>query len=223
VRVRTVSLPDPFAAAVTSTLRNPETDAAGGVVANGVLAANVARHLGGNLIGLPRWTWGSTRRPRFPGTAFERAARMAYLGAGHSRESNPMSKSPAGELLHARDGLLQSSADALSSAVGDDHQHLLGPLGVGGQLVGRSRHGIVERGAALGVHLRQAFAELLTSEVNSQSMKASSEKLTTKASSWVEARIISRAALLTEGRLLYMEPELSITRPMDTGRSVCWS
>ena len=61
------------------------------------------------------------------------------------------------------------------------------------------------------------------SEVKSQSMKASSEKFTTKASSWgFEARIRSSALLLTEGRLRYMEPELSTTRPIETGRSVCW-
>ncbi len=64
---------------------------------------------------------------------------------------------------------------------------------------------------------------LLISEVKSQSINASSEKLTTKASSCgFEARMRSRALLFTEGRLRYIEPELSITRPMETGRSVCW-
>ena len=54
-------------------------------------------------------------------------------------------------------------------------------------------------------------------------MNASSEKLTTKASSWgFEASIRSSALLFTEGRLRYIEPELSTTRPMETGRSVCW-
>ena len=63
----------------------------------------------------------------------------------------------------------------------------------------------------------------LISEVKSQSMKASSEKLTTKASSCgFEASIKSSALLLTEGRLRYIDPELSTTSPMDTGRSVCW-
>ena len=44
-------------------------------------------------------------------------------------------------------------------------------------------------------------------------MKASSEKFTTKASSWgFEAWIRSSALLFTEGRLRDMEPELSTTR-----------
>ena len=54
-------------------------------------------------------------------------------------------------------------------------------------------------------------------------MNASSEKFTTKASSCgFEAWIKSSALLFTEGRLRYIEPELSTTRPMETGRSVCW-
>ena len=53
-------------------------------------------------------------------------------------------------------------------------------------------------------------------------MKASSEKFTTKASSWgLEAWIRSSVLLFTERRLLLIEPELSTTMAMETGRSVC--
>src|SRR5271157_4113270 len=64
---------------------------------------------------------------------------------------------------------------------------------------------------------------LFTSEVNSWSMKASSEKFTTKASSWgLDAWIRSSALLFTDGRLRDMEPELSTTSAIETGTSVCW-
>ena len=106
-----------------------------------------------------------------------------------------------GELLHAADGLLQVQRRGVVLAVGDQNQHLLGPLGVGHQLVGRGHHRVVERRAAARLDVRSPSRSLLTFEVKSWSMKASSEKFTTKASSCgFEASIRSSALLFTEGR-----------------------
>src|SRR5271165_586529 len=64
---------------------------------------------------------------------------------------------------------------------------------------------------------------LLRSEVNSWSMNASSEKFTTKASSCgFEASTRSTALLFTAGRFRAMDPELSTTNAIETGKSVCW-
>jgi hypothetical protein len=53
-------------------------------------------------------------------------------------------------------------------------------------------------------------------------MNASSAKFTTNASSFgFEARIRSSVALFTAGRFLYIDPELSTTRPIETGKSWC--
>ena len=46
-------------------------------------------------------------------------------------------------------------------AVGDEDEHLLGPLGVGDQLVCRGHDGVVERGAAAGFDVRQPVAQLV--------------------------------------------------------------
>ncbi len=63
---------------------------------------------------------------------------------------------------------------------------------------------------------------LFTSDVNSWSMNASSEKFTTNASSCgFDASIRSSALLFTAGRFRDIEPELSTTIAIDTGRSVC--
>ena len=53
-------------------------------------------------------------------------------------------------------------------------------------------------------------------------MNASSEKFTTNASSCgFEASIRSSALLFTAGRFLDIDPELSTTSAIETGRSVC--
>ena len=75
-------------------------------------------------------------------------------------QSNGVDDRP-GELLDAADGLLQVEGRGVVVAVGDEDDHLLGVLGVGRQLVGRGRHGVVQRGAAAGLDVAQPLAQLV--------------------------------------------------------------
>ena len=82
------------------------------MVADRVLAANIARHLGGNLIDLVDGLGEERQASGFLGEHLQRAARMAHFGAGHlgAEEQANRIDDGAGELLHAVDGLLQVKA-----------------------------------------------------------------------------------------------------------------
>ena len=106
---------------------------------------------------------GKNASRRFRGEQFQRIACVAHFGARHfvAKKQADRVDHRAGKLLHAVDGLLQEQAGGIVVAVGDEDEHLLGTLGVGGQFVGRGHHGIVKRGAAAGIDVRKPIAQLV--------------------------------------------------------------
>ena len=96
------------------------------------------------------------------GQHLQSPVRVPHLGMAHlvaEQQPDGIDNRPR-KLLDAANGLLEVKGGGVVFAVGNQHQHLLGPLGVGRQFVGRSHHRIVERGAAARFDVSQAIAQL---------------------------------------------------------------
>ena len=133
------------------------------MVAQRVLIANIARHFGGDLIYLFNRLGKEGDAAGLRGEHLQRPVRVAHLGVGHlvaEQQSDGVDDRP-GELLNAADGLFQVQGRGVVFAVGNQDQHLLGPLGVGHQLIRGCHHGVVERGAASGLDVTQPVAQLV--------------------------------------------------------------
>ena len=85
---------------------------------------------------------------------------MLYLAAAGlvAEEQSNRINHRTRKLLHAANGLLQRERGGVVFAVGDEDDDLLGALGIGGQLVGRGHHGVVESGAAARLDVAQPIA-----------------------------------------------------------------
>lgn len=134
----------------------------GGVVAEGVLAADVAGDLGGDLVDIVERAGKVGDAAGFVGEHLERALRVVNFGAGHlaAEEQTDGVDDGAGELLDAADGLLEVERGGVVFAVGDEDDDLLGIFAVGGELVGGGDDGVVERGAAASLDVRESLAQL---------------------------------------------------------------
>src|SRR6185503_13190784 len=103
-----------------------------GVVADGVLTADISGHLCGNLIHLLDILWKKCDAARLCRKHIQRAPRMPDLCSAHLVPE----KQPDGvdnwtrQFLDPPNGLLQRQRRCIVLAVRDDHHHLLGPLPV---------------------------------------------------------------------------------------------
>src|ERR1035438_342810 len=135
----------------------------GGVVAEGVLVANVSGDFSRNLVNLFDRLGEERYAAGFSGEHFEGAMRVADFLPAHlitKKEADGVDDWP-GELLDAPDGLLKVEGRGIVFAVGDEDEDLFWALGIGDELVRGGYDGVVERGAAAGFDMAEAVAKLV--------------------------------------------------------------
>jgi hypothetical protein len=135
----------------------------GGVVADGVLVANVFGYFCGDDVDVGERVGEEGEAAGFVGEKLEGAAgAMGFLALVliAEEEADGVDDGTA-EILNAANGLLEIEGGGVVFAVGDDEDDLLGAAGSMGELIGGGDDSVVECGAAAGFDVAEAFAELI--------------------------------------------------------------
>jgi len=134
-----------------------------GVVADGVLVADIFRDFGGDAVDVGQGVGEKGEAAGFIGEKLEGAAgAMGFLALVLiAKEQADGVNDGTAEVLHTADGLLEIQCGGVVFAVGDDKQNLLGAASAVRELIGRGDHGVIQGGATTGLDMGKTFAQLI--------------------------------------------------------------